>query len=80
VPLGLTPRESWTFVALVTALVGLGLAPRPIVDSRFAASLDILRLRQVRMLGRQNVSTGTRLEISPALLRAGAIMPPRWHD
>jgi NADH-quinone oxidoreductase subunit M len=47
---GLTPREALTFVAVVTALVGLGLVPRPIVDSRFAASEDILRQRQVRML------------------------------
>jgi NADH-quinone oxidoreductase subunit M len=53
VQFGLTARESWTFVALVTTLVGLGLAPGPIVDSRFAASQDILRLRQVRVLGRQ---------------------------
>jgi NADH-quinone oxidoreductase subunit M len=42
---GLTPREAWTFVALVTTLIGFGLVPRPIVDSRFAASEDILRLR-----------------------------------
>jgi NADH-quinone oxidoreductase subunit M len=42
---GLTRREAWTFVALVIALVGLGLAPRPLVDSRLAASEDILRLR-----------------------------------
>jgi len=49
---GLTRREAWTFVALVIALVGFGVAPRPLVDSRFAASDDILRLRQVRMLGR----------------------------
>jgi len=47
---GLTPREAWTFVALVIALVGFGIAPRPLVESRFAASHDILRLRQVRML------------------------------
>jgi NADH-quinone oxidoreductase subunit M len=47
---GLTPREAWTFVALVTALIGLGVAPRPLVNSRFAASDDILRLRQERML------------------------------
>jgi NADH-quinone oxidoreductase subunit M len=46
---GLTRREAWTFVALVIALVGFGVAPRPLVDSRFAASDDILRLRQVRM-------------------------------
>ena len=47
--LGLRPREAWTFVALVIALVGLGLAPRPLVDSRFAASEEILRLRQERI-------------------------------
>jgi NADH-quinone oxidoreductase subunit M len=42
---GLTRREAWTFVALVIALVGLGIAPRSLVDSRFEASKDILRLR-----------------------------------
>ena len=47
--LGLRPREAWTFVALATALVGLGLAPRALVDSRFNASEEILRLRQERM-------------------------------
>lgn len=50
--LGLTRREAWTFGALVIALIGLGIAPRPLVDSRFAASHDILRLRQARMSGR----------------------------
>jgi NADH-quinone oxidoreductase subunit M len=45
--LGLTRREAWTFVALVVALVGLGIAPRPLVDSRFAASEQILRLREI---------------------------------
>lgn len=49
--LGLRPREAWTFVALVIALIGLGLAPRPLVDSRFDASDEILRLRQERMPG-----------------------------
>ncbi|HEX2339586.1 MAG TPA: proton-conducting transporter membrane subunit [Vicinamibacterales bacterium] len=49
--LGLTPREAWTFVALVTALIGLGLAPRPLVDSRFDASDEILRLRQAHLSG-----------------------------
>jgi NADH-quinone oxidoreductase subunit M len=49
--LGLRPREAWTFVALVVALVGLGLVPRPLVDSRFDASADILRLRQERLSG-----------------------------
>jgi NADH-quinone oxidoreductase subunit M len=50
--LGLTPREAWTFVALVIALVGLGVAPRALVDSRFAVSEDILRQRQERLLNR----------------------------
>lgn len=49
-PLGLTRREAWTFVALVVALVGFGVAPRPLVDSRVAASEDILRARQERLL------------------------------
>jgi NADH-quinone oxidoreductase subunit M len=48
--LGLRPREAWTFVALVLALVVLGVVPRPLVDSRLAASEDILRERQVRMV------------------------------
>jgi len=45
---GLTRAEAWTFVALVIALVGLGIAPRPLVDSRFAASDAILRMRDLR--------------------------------
>jgi NADH-quinone oxidoreductase subunit M len=45
--LGLTRREAWTFVAVVIVLVAFGILPRPLVDSRFAASDDILRLRQV---------------------------------
>jgi NADH-quinone oxidoreductase subunit M len=49
--LGLTPREAWTFVALALTLVGFGVAPRPLVNSRFAASDDILRLRQLRTVG-----------------------------
>jgi NADH-quinone oxidoreductase subunit M len=50
--LGLRPREAWTFVALVTALIGLGLLPRPLVDSRFDASEEILRVRQERVSSR----------------------------
>jgi NADH-quinone oxidoreductase subunit M len=50
--LGSRPREAWTFVALVIALIGLGLAPRPLVDSRLDASNEILRLRQERLSGR----------------------------
>ena len=48
---GLTRREGWTFVALVITLVGFGIAPRALVDSRFAASDDILRLREARAVG-----------------------------
>jgi NADH:ubiquinone oxidoreductase subunit 4 (subunit M) len=44
--LRLKRREAWTFVVLVIALIGFGLAPRPLVDSRFHASQDILRRRQ----------------------------------
>jgi NADH-quinone oxidoreductase subunit M len=44
--LGLTRREAWTFVALVVALAGFGVAPRALVDSRFAASRTILHQRQ----------------------------------
>jgi NADH-quinone oxidoreductase subunit M len=47
---GLRRRETWTFVALVIALIAFGIAPRPLVDSRFAASDEILRLRQARIL------------------------------
>jgi NADH-quinone oxidoreductase subunit M len=46
VRLGLRPREAWTFVALVIALVGLGIAPRALVGSRFGAAEEILRRRQ----------------------------------
>jgi NADH-quinone oxidoreductase subunit M len=44
---GLAAREAWTFVALVLTLVGLGVAPRPLVNSQLAASADILRVREV---------------------------------
>ena len=47
--LGLRRRESWTFVALVIVLVVFGIVPRPLVDSRFSASDEILRLRQEHM-------------------------------
>jgi NADH-quinone oxidoreductase subunit M len=49
--LGLRPREAWTFLALVITLIGLGLAPRPLVDSRFAASEEILRQREQHRAG-----------------------------
>src|SRR5688572_5780901 len=47
--LGPTLREAWTFGAVVLVLVGLGVAPRALVDSRFAAADDILRRRQEHM-------------------------------
>jgi NADH-quinone oxidoreductase subunit M len=50
IQLGLTRREAWTFALLVVVLVGLGLAPRPVVDSRFTASEEILRERQARLV------------------------------
>ncbi len=50
-------------MALVIALVGFGVAPRPLVDSRFAASDDILRLRRVRMLGEQKVIPRAQLNM-----------------
>lgn len=46
VRLGLTPREAWTFIALVAALVGFGIVPRPLADSRFTASAEILKSRE----------------------------------
>jgi NADH-quinone oxidoreductase subunit M len=45
-PLGLKRREAWTFGALVVVLVAFGVAPRPLIDSRFAASEEILRQRR----------------------------------
>jgi NADH-quinone oxidoreductase subunit M len=50
---GLTRREAWTFVAIVIVLVAFGIAPRPLVDSRFAASNDILRLRDAHARAQQ---------------------------
>jgi NADH-quinone oxidoreductase subunit M len=46
---GLTRREAWTFVALVIALIAFGVAPRPLVESRFEASGQILRTREARL-------------------------------
>jgi len=42
----LRPREVWSFVGLLVVLVGFGVIPRPLVDSRFAASDDVLRQRR----------------------------------
>lgn len=46
---GLTTREAWTFIALVIALIGFGAMPRTLVDSRFAASDELLKLRQAHI-------------------------------
>ena len=46
---GLAKREAYTFVAVVIALFAFGIAPRPLVDSRFAASDAILALRQTHI-------------------------------
>ena len=61
--LGLRPREAWTFVALVIALVGLGVLPRPIVDSRYAASEDILRARNARLRTVASLVTPSRNQL-----------------
>src|SRR5206468_1884119 len=42
---GLTKLEACTFSAIVIALVAFGVIPRPLVDSRLAASENILRVR-----------------------------------
>jgi NADH-quinone oxidoreductase subunit M len=67
--LGLTRREAWTFVALVLTLVGFGLAPRPLVDSRFTASDHILQLR-MRGLNRspRPAQDGLRVPASTTLV------------
>jgi NADH-quinone oxidoreductase subunit M len=60
VHLGLAKREAWTFALLIVVLVGFGIVPRPIVDSRFAASDEILRSRQVRWSGDVRQEIGGR--------------------
>lgn len=47
---GLARREACMFVGIVIVLVAFGIAPRPLVDSRFAASEQILHMRQSKML------------------------------
>ena len=73
--LGLRPREAWTFTALVIALVGLGVAPRALVDSRFAVSEDILRQRQERRLERRRDDHAAAQVPSPA-----GVTRPRSRD
>ena len=68
---GLTRREAWTFAALVIALIGFGVAPRPLVDSRLAASDEILRQRQLRT-SRVRGSSPSH-DISEPLRRRGSL-------
>jgi NADH-quinone oxidoreductase subunit M len=68
--LGPRPREAWTFVALVMTMIGLGLAPRPLVDSRLDASDEILRQRQERLLPQQKRASEGRSS-------SDSINPPR---
>jgi NADH-quinone oxidoreductase subunit M len=68
--LGLRPREAWTFVALVIALIGFGVAPRALVDSRFAASDEILRQRREHTLDKMQadrsfIPTGQHFTAAP---------------
>jgi hypothetical protein len=66
--LGLRRREAWTFGALVVALVGFGMVPRPLVDSRFEASQQILRLR---MLDEPSAGRDARPRAADRIVRAG---------
>lgn len=63
--LGLTPREAWTFVALVITLIGFGIAPRPLVASRVRASEEILRLRQMRVQSEKDSARRYMIEVTP---------------
>lgn len=49
--LGLRGREAVTFAGLILVIVGLGLQPRPLVDSRLEASEAILARRQAHAGG-----------------------------
>jgi NADH-quinone oxidoreductase subunit M len=66
--LGLRRREAWTFGALVVVLVGFGIVPRPLVDSRFEASQQILRLR---MLDEPSAGRDARPRAADRIVRAG---------
>lgn len=68
VRLSLTRGEAWTFIALVVALIGFGVLPRPLVDSRFAASSEILRLREWGVADGQKASRA-RLAAEPVSTR-----------
>jgi NADH-quinone oxidoreductase subunit M len=72
--LGLKPREAWTFVALVAVLVGFGIAPRALVDSRLAASDEILRQRQENVLAAREVSP-RRADGGPSVPAVSSTIP-----
>jgi NADH-quinone oxidoreductase subunit M len=59
VSLALKRAEAWTFGALVVTLIALGIAPRVLVDSRFSAAEDILRLRRAGPAASQRTSMPT---------------------
>lgn len=67
--LGLRRREAWMFVALVVALVGLGVMPRALTDSRFAASVDILQQREQRLRWRGAGIAGKTRQDGPSTPR-----------
>jgi NADH-quinone oxidoreductase subunit M len=67
-------REAWIFVALVVVLVGFGVAPRPLVDSRLIAGENILRLRQARMSGITKYLASASVCALPQSLR-GRLLP-----
>jgi NADH-quinone oxidoreductase subunit M len=73
--LGLTPREAWTFVALVLVLVGFGLLPRALVDSRFQAGDDILNARDASY--RARASSRLHGRAWDATRRSAASLPTR---
>jgi NADH-quinone oxidoreductase subunit M len=75
VRLGLTRREAWTFGALVLALIGFGIVPRPLVDSRFVASDTILRLRELRTLSGRQRPAPQRAAAIEGLSRERALRP-----
>jgi NADH-quinone oxidoreductase subunit M len=51
VHLELRRSEAWAFASVVILLIGLGFVPRLLVDSRFAASDEILRARPAQVAG-----------------------------
>lgn len=64
VHLELRRSETWSFAAVVVLLVGLGLLPSLIVDSRFAASEEILRARPAGALSRDAPPPGMEPNIA----------------